>query len=189
MPQLSKGKAHLHLRPHRLEHTPEDLHAELKHLVHGGDSVPAQAEAEVLLGRLQERSHLEGRIGRDANSRVDKEVGVRAENSEDEVEGQKLGPHGVRAEVTFAEISQLDASSSDGPSLPVRNERLHAELAQRPEHQKGILDEQVLHRDRPTKGVQTSLLVQVDICSRGCWSCSVWLGRVERITIRRWNRD
>ena len=35
--------------------SPEDLHTDLKHLGYRADSVPAQAQAEVLVGRLNER--------------------------------------------------------------------------------------------------------------------------------------
>jgi hypothetical protein len=77
---------HFHLSTHRFKHTPKDLDTELKDLVHRTDGVPRKTKAEVLLGSLQERSHFHRGIGRDTDKRIDEQVGMRLEDSEDEME-------------------------------------------------------------------------------------------------------
>lgn len=52
--------------------------------------------------------------------------------------------------------------------LLFRNERFHAQLAQRSKHQKRVLDEQVLDRDGSTKRVKVALALVQPRVACGC---------------------
>ena len=103
----------LHLPSQSLEDVPEDLHAELEDLSDGGDRVPTETEAEVLLGRLDEGSSRRARR-RDEDLRGGEESDVGLEDSEDEVEREEFGSHGVGFDVAFAEGKEKQGGGKRG---------------------------------------------------------------------------
>jgi len=108
---------HLHLRPHGLEHAPEDLHAQLKHLIDRADGVTRKTQAEILLGGLKEGCHLERRVGWDGYEGIGEEVGMGFEDRQNKVEGEEFAPHRMRTEIPLAVRHQYETSrkGSDGP--------------------------------------------------------------------------
>lgn len=101
-PERIQISTNLHLPSQPLEDVPEDLYTELEDLSDGGDGVPTETEAKVLLGRLNEGSSRRARR-RDEDLRRGEEADVGLEDGEDEVEGEELGSHGVGLDVAFAE--------------------------------------------------------------------------------------
>lgn len=92
----------LELGAHPAQHAPEDLATEFKDLDDGGDGVPREGEAEVLLDGVDEGRPFARRVRVDDDVGVDEHGEVVREDGEDEVERQELRAHGVRFEIAFA---------------------------------------------------------------------------------------
>ena len=71
---------YLELGPHTRHHTPENLHARIKHLGNRTDSISTQGQAKILIYRLYECRRFVRRTRMDDCRRINEETHVRVQN-------------------------------------------------------------------------------------------------------------